>query len=384
MIMVKTAAMPASLGFGKASPSPEWHTTSVEDGARQSGIPSLILTDGLFGSAEGKTAHGLLRCGDRFTPLAVLDATSAGLTTAQVIPNLNVDVPIFATVDEAIGECPAISTAVVGVSTPAGRLTESLRRALAECARHSLNLVAGLHDFLVDDPVIAAEAAAHGVTITDVRRPSELSKLHFWDGSIYGVRAVRVAVLGMDCVVGKRTTAQALTQEINKRGRHAEMIYTGQTGWMQGSRYGIVLDALVDDFITGELEHAIVQCDRDLSPDFMIIEGQSGMQNPVSPTGPAILLSADVDAVILHVMPARRKYFGTDVAVKSLESEFTLTQAYGIPVVGVSLNALGASSEDIADVARFCRAHSLPLADPVRDGAGPLAEAVLGINPRER
>jgi uncharacterized NAD-dependent epimerase/dehydratase family protein len=187
----------------------------------------------------------------------------------------------------------------------------------------------------------------------------------------------------MDCIVGKRTTAQALTQEINECGRHAEMIYTGQTGWMQGSRYGIVLDALVDDFITGELEHAIVQCDRDLRPDFMIIEGQSGMQNPVSPTGPAILLSADVDAVILHVMPARRKYFGTDVAVKSLESEFTLTQAYGIPVVGVSLNALGATSEDIADVARFCRAHSLPLADPVRDGAGPLAEAVLGINPRE-
>jgi hypothetical protein len=47
--------------------------------------------NGLFGSAEGKTAHGLLRCGDRFTPLAVLDTTSAGLTTAQVIANLNVD-----------------------------------------------------------------------------------------------------------------------------------------------------------------------------------------------------------------------------------------------------------------------------------------------------
>lgn len=391
--MVKTVAMPVSLGLCPDLPSPEWQTTGVEGGARHSdthrpggvsGIPCLILTDGLFRSAEAKTAHGLLRCGDRFSPLALIDGVSAGSTTAEVIADLRVDVPIFATVDEAVGEFRAISTAVVGVSTPGGRLTESLRRTLAECAAHSLNLVSGLHDFLADDRVIAAEAAAHGVTITDVRRPPDRSQLHSWNGSIYDVRATRVAVLGMDCIVGKRTTAQALTQEINERGRHAEMIYTGQTGWMQGSRYGIVLDALVDDFITGELEHAIVQCDRDLSPDFMIIEGQSGMQNPVSPTGPAILLSADVDAVFLHVMPARRKYFGTDVAVKSLESEFTLTQAYGIPVVGVSLNALGATSEDIADVVRFCRAHSLPLADPVRDGAGPLAEAVLGINPRER
>lgn len=138
----------------------------------------------------------------------------------------------------------------------------------------------------------------------------------------------------MDCIVGKRTTAQLLTATINQRGRRAQMIYTGQTGWMQGSRYGIVLDSLVDDFITGELEHAIVRCDRDLQPDVMIIEGQSGMQNPVSPTGPAILLSADVHAAILHVMPARRTYYGTDVPVKSLESELTLVQPTAFPSLG--------------------------------------------------
>lgn len=347
------------------------------------GIPSLILTDGLFRSAEAKTAHGLLRCGDRFAPMAVVDRACAGSTTVEVISSLRVDVPILATVDEALRVSPVISTAVVGISTPGGRLTDSLHRTLVECAENSLNLVSGLHDFLADDPAIAAAAAAHGVTITDVRRTPGRSQLRSWSGSIYGVRATRIAVLGMDCIVGKRTTAQALKQEINDRGRYAELIYTGQTGWMQGSRYGIVLDSLVDDFITGELEHAIVQCDRDLEPDFMIIEGQSGMQNPVSPTGPAILLSADVDAVILHVMPARRTYFGTDVAVKSLESEFTLVRAYGIPVAGVSLNALGATPQEIADVARFCRAHSLPLADPLRDGAGPLAEAVLRISPRQ-
>ena len=348
------------------------------------GLPSVLLTDGLFGSVEAKTAHGLLRCGERFVPVAVVDPVNAGRTTTEVITDLNLSVPIVATVAEAVAAFPGISTAVVGVSPPAGRLTDSLRRTLVDCASHSLDLVSGLHDFLADDPAIASEAAARGVDITDVRRTPERGLLHSWTGGIFDVAARWVAVLGMDCIVGKRTTAQLLTSAINDRDRRAEMIYTGQTGWMQGSRYGIVLDALVDDFITGELEHAIVQCDRHLQPDVMIIEGQSGMQNPVSPTGPNILLSADVHGVILHVMPSRRTYYGTDVAMKSVESELTLIRAYGVPVIGISVNPSGADPCDVADLARLCRSQSLPLADPVRDGAGVLADAVLSITPARR
>ena len=35
------------------------------------------------------------------------------------------------------------------------------------------------------------------------------------------------------------------------------MIGTGQTAWLQGARYSIMLDSLVSDFIAGELEHAM-------------------------------------------------------------------------------------------------------------------------------
>lgn len=47
------------------------------------GIPSLILTEGLFASVEAKTAHGLLRSGDRFAPLAVVDRACAGSMTSS-------------------------------------------------------------------------------------------------------------------------------------------------------------------------------------------------------------------------------------------------------------------------------------------------------------
>lgn len=100
----------------------------------------------------------------------MVDQKCAGLRTTDVIADLTRAVPIFATTEEALGEFPAIRTAVVGISTPGGRLTDSLRRTLLDCAERSLDLVSGLHDFLADDPAIAPAAAASGAVITDVRR----------------------------------------------------------------------------------------------------------------------------------------------------------------------------------------------------------------------
>ena len=37
-------------------------------------------------------------------------------------------------------------------------------------------------------------------------------------------------------------------------GLRTEMIGTGQTAWMQGAKYGIIMDTLVNDVVTGEIE----------------------------------------------------------------------------------------------------------------------------------
>ena len=42
-------------------------------------------------------------------------------------------------------------------------------------------------------------------------------------------------------------------------------ITSGQTGWMQGGKYGFILDSTVNDFVSGELEKAIVECDREMA-----------------------------------------------------------------------------------------------------------------------
>ena len=93
-----------------------------------------------------------------------------------------------------------------------------------------------------------------------------MRELRFWTGDIAQVRAPRLAVLGTDCALGKRTTARLLVQACRGAGLRAEMVYTGQTGWMQGGRYGFILDATPNDFVAGELEAAVVACDGSSVP----------------------------------------------------------------------------------------------------------------------
>ncbi len=67
------------------------------------------------------------------------------------------------------------------------------------------------------------------------------------------VKCPKIAVLGTDCALGKRTTTRFLVEAMRKAGFKAEMIYTGQTGWMQGAKYGFIFDSTLNDFISGEM-----------------------------------------------------------------------------------------------------------------------------------
>lgn len=121
-----------------------------------------------------------------------------------------------------------------------------------------MNVVNGLHEFLNDDPEFAAASAAKNVVILDVRKPRAKKDLRTFSGRIAEVACPRIAVLGTDCAIGKRTTATILTRALNDCGVKAVMVGTGQTGLIQGARYGVSLDAVPSQFCSGELEAMIV------------------------------------------------------------------------------------------------------------------------------
>lgn len=351
--------------------------------------PAIVLADGCFGDPRGKVAHGLVRGGEKFDVRVVVDPRLAGRDAGAVLDGVHRDIPIVADVAEARRVAPEATVAVVGEAPHGGRLTASLRTHLMACAGAGLDLVSGLHDFLRDDVELADLATAHGANIVDVRRTPPARDLRFWDGSVHSVTAPRIAILGTDCIVGKRTTTRMLTAEMQRCGLRAEMIYTGQTGWMQGARYGIIYDALVSDFTSGELEGAILACSRDVDPDVMLIEGQGSMRHPAGPCGPALILSAAASAVILQHAPRRTHFHGLAhldaTRIPDLASEIDLIERYGAPVLAVVLNLSDVAPEDFISVVADCRAQSpsIPVVVGCDEGIRTLGEVVVEYIRRE-
>jgi uncharacterized NAD-dependent epimerase/dehydratase family protein len=127
------------------------------------------------------------------------------------------------------------------------------------------------------------------------------------------------------------------------------MVFTGQTGWLQGGRWGFILDATPNDFVSGELEHAIVQCDREARPDVIFLECQSALRNPSGPCGAELLLSAGARAAILQHAPARAEFEGLEgmgFPIPPVEDEIDLIRRYGAETLGVALNTQGLGDAD--------------------------------------
>lgn len=351
--------------------------------------PAIVLASRGFGTTDGKTVHGLVRGGDRFEVRAVVDPDMAGRDAGEVLDGQRREIPIVDTVVAAIkaasreGGGP-VDYCVIGIATLGGRLSEELRLAVEEALDHGLSVVNGLHEFLGDDADLASLAKRRGVDLIDIRKPAPRTELSFWSGEIQQVKSPRVAVLGMDCSVGKRTTARLLVAALVRVGVRAEMIYTGQTGWMQGARYGFILDSVPNDFVSGELERAIVACDREADPDVMLVEGQSALRNPSGPCGSELLLSAAAAGAIVQHAPGRElveDFEHLNLRIPSVESEIDLIAAYGVPTLAVALNGHGCSAgELVTEQERLRDALQIPVIRPLEEGVDelvPVLEKVI-------
>ncbi|MEQ8424254.1 MAG: DUF1611 domain-containing protein, partial [Cyclobacteriaceae bacterium] len=267
---------------------------------------AIVITAGYLDSVNGKTAHGLIRGTERFTIVGVIDSKSAGKDAGEVLDGKKRNIPIYATIGDFVAQSKEKADyCIIGVATKGGVIPESFRITLKEALENGYGLINGLHEYISDIPELVELANKKGLEIMDVRKPKKFKDLHFWSGKIRTVACPKVAVLGTDCALGKRTTTRFLVEAMKQAGYKAEMIYTGQTGWMQGAKYGLVFDSTLNDFISGELEHAIVQCWEEVKPDIMFIEGQSSLRNPSGPAGAEWIVSAEATSVVLQHNPAR-------------------------------------------------------------------------------
>jgi len=337
---------------------------------------AVVITGGYLNTNNAKTAHGLIRGTDRFSIVAVIDDRSSGKDAGEVLDGENRNIPVYGSLQEFVGAGKQAKYCVIGVATKGGVIPQSLRMILKEALQNGFHLVNGLHEYIIDIPELADLAQQKGLEIVDVRKPKKVKDLHFWSGSIREVKCPKVAVLGTDCALGKRTTTRFLVEAMRKAGFKAEMIYTGQTGWMQGAKYGFVFDSTLNDFISGEMEHAVVSCYREMKPDIIFIEGQSSLRNPSGPAGAEWIVSAEADGVVLQHDPARKQYKDMEfypAYIADPAAEIALIKIYGAPTLALTLNTGKMKAEDARSIARkYENELGLPVVLPLEDGVDQL------------
>jgi len=356
---------------------------------------ALVLCEGAFIKPPGKTAAGLVRHSLRFKIVGIVDSTQAGKDAGEVLDGVKKDIPIFASVKDALSRLDSRpDVLIIGVATVGGMLPKHFRPIIKEAIRNKIDIISGLHEWLEQDHELASLARRHKVRITDIRKEPPLDKMHHYRNLASKMKAVRIPILGTDAASGKRTTGIILTKELNKRGINTSFVATGQTGLLQGSRFGIPLDAIRGDYVVGELENAIDIAYRTEHPQVIIIEGQGALSHEAYVTGSRTIVSASSpNAVVLQHAPARRwRSYHTDelhLPNGTIEREMELIKVCaGCDVIGITINHTDMTRKEVErKIAEYERKYNLPACDALVDGTGKIADAIIekfSLKPRKR
>ncbi|MBL4907521.1 MAG: DUF1611 domain-containing protein [Sneathiella sp.] len=349
---------------------------------------AIVYCEGNFGAIDGKTANGLVRHSEKYEILSVIDSEKAGLDSGEVLGDGPNAIPICRDLADALTQAKNIPDYFIfGMAPSSGMLSTHERGLVIEAMGHGMNIVNGLHEFLNDDPVFAAACIANNVSILDIRKPSAKKDLRMFSGRIAEVTCTRIAVLGTDCAIGKRTTATIMTRALNERGVKAVMIGTGQTGIIQGARYGIALDAVPSQFCCGELEATIVKAFEEESPDVIIVEGQGALSHPAFSTSSFILRGSCPDGVVLQHAPGRVNRCDFEkMEMPTPASEVNLIETFAdTKVIGLTINHENMTGEEVdASIISFEKELGIPVTDALSKSSEYLVEMVLASFPQLR
>lgn len=346
---------------------------------------AVVYCEGNFAGLDGKTAHGLVRFCEAFKIRAIIDSQSAGIDAGLLLDGISKGIPIVADLGKALAlPGPRPTTFIYGMAPADGLYGKDDRRVLMQAMAAGLNLVSGMREYLNDDQEFALAAVRHGVSIRDVRRPPALKDLRLFNGSIATARCIRIAVLGTDGAIGKRTTATLLVQALNASGIRTVLVNTGQTGLIQGGRYGIPLDAIPSQFCSGEVEAAVVEAYCMERPAVIVVEGQGALSHPAYLSSSFILRGSQPQAVVLQHAPARRQLSDFPfMPMPTPASEIRLIESFApTRVIGLTLNHEGMNDAQIsAAIALYAAELAIPVTDAVSRAPAALVAMVLRAFP---
>ncbi len=334
----------------------------------------VLITEGFSTPFLSKTAVSLLRYRTADI-VAVLDS-HAEAPDVRALFGVDADVPVVRRLSEVEGA----DALFAGIAPPGGRIPVTWRPILKEAIERGLDVVAGMHDFLTDDPELVRMASEHGRQLIDVRRNTFKETA---EGHVFPPGCVRIQTVGHDCSIGKMVVALELQRELARRGHDAAFLATGQTGIMVSGK-GVPADCVVADFINAAVEQLVRDHEQH---EFLLIEGQGSLSHPAFSAVTLGLLHGAAPNGLVYCYEAGRDFVkGLDnVAIPPHATIMAALEAvarlrHPCRVIGVAINTRSLSPSAAAEeVQRAAATFGLPACDVYRDGAGVLADAALAM-----
>jgi len=347
---------------------------------------ALVYCENQFGLVDGKTATGLVRHSEIYNIVGVIDSSLAGKDAGEELGEEKSGIPIFINLDDALSKLSNVPDCYIYGKAPIDAYISTEERNLVlEAMENGMDIINGLHQFFSEDREFVQMAARNDIQIKDIRKPPKLKDLHVFTGQISKVNVPVIAVLGTDCACGKRTTAVELNNALNNLGIKSVLIATGQSGLMQGAMYGVSMDALVSQFVIGEIENSVIQAFENENPDIILVEGQSALSHPAFMSSLGILKGSMPDGVILQHPPARTfRCDFPDLEMPIVESEIKLIEA----ISQAKVMAIALSHEDLSDeemmkiIKRYEMKFQLPTTDVLNHGCHKLVQTLSNHFPK--
>ena len=341
---------------------------------------ALVYCENQFGLVDGKTASGLVRHSETYTVVGVIDSSLAGKDAGEELGEGKNGIPIFANLKDALSKLSEVPDCYIYGKAPLEAfISMEERNLILEAMENGMDIINGLHQFFSEDREFIHMATRNDVQIKDIRKPPRLKDLHVFTGKRSEVTVPVVAVLGTDCACGKRTTAVELNYALNSLGIKSVLVATGQSGLMQGAMYGVAIDAMVSQFVVGEIENAVVQAFNNENPDIILVEGQSAVSHPAFMGSLGILKGSNPDGVILQHPPARKTRCDfPNLKMPDVGSEIKLIEA----ISQARVFAITLSHEDLSDkeilgiIANYEKKFQLATTDVLIHGCQKLVQAL--------
>ncbi|MDH5763253.1 MAG: DUF1611 domain-containing protein [Nitrospinota bacterium] len=341
---------------------------------------ALVYCEKQFGLVDGKTASALARHSEIYSIVGIIDSSLAGKDAGEELGEEKSGIPIFTNLKDALSKLAEVPDCYIYGKAPLDTYISAEERLLIlEAMKKGMDIINGLHQFFSEDLEFVHMAAQSNIQIKDIRKPPLLKNLHVFTGRISEVNIPVIAILGTDCACGKMTTAVELNKTLNNLGLKSILIATGQTSLMQGAKYGISTDALINQFVVGEIENAVLQAFTNEKPDIILVEGQSAVSHPAFMSSLGILKGSMPDGIILQHPPARTfRCDFPDLEMPSVESEIKLIEAISqSKVIAIALSHENLTHEQTLEiVVDYEENLRLPTTDVLSHGCRKLVKAL--------